>query len=757
MLGQYFNRLQTIFFFQKQNADLAFVCQNGELVHANRAFLCGQSKVLSKLLNKDHVQCQGHVSYVSMADVKARHVEGMLELLITGKTGLEGHIMDVLDMLDIQMRRASLEVFEDDVAMDNVDTEAIQDNQVSNGTETPVGSNRPISQSFVDRGAGRSLLETSYKSISKEKMDKSLENPIRSEKRKLSVGSAVDMSNTASAEKRSGSLISFRVCSEKQNVKATKETPNADSLANSKPYRSAIMASAQTPCLTEHDKTSSISDESSTCAISRRHLACAQSLPHYDPCEDIGSFFNVASEVLDSIPKGQHPPGSRYRILELLKAVKYNKPTLNCPYCPFVSSKTPGVLIMQHVTRHFYETLANAIPKGYLKNPYCYQCGATGLMKRKDTFLAHMVRKHKALDGVWPKVFQTFADDLSDRKSFLNQAAFDPSEEKENIKCHGVDEAAGSQKRIAAFAKRTKLKQRAKCPYCPKVVDTANEANCKRHLSTHFLADLKKLFPSIHVHSKKVPSCPICGLGKFAYHQNLHSHMVVAHDVLKSVWPTEFSSLLCEKDVGSGRRGVESNYQLTTDIMTVCNAKDKTEKQYHQPQDKPTSNPLLSDSTDEDDTFGGFGEYIPAADQSVTVHHGKKQKKKKIGTPRIFQVGVAQANADPMNPGSKQRILKFTQQINSRTPSTCPYCPKKFPHMRQSPLRIHLLFHFREMFLTKYPQLRLSQGNKLKCPVCRRNEPGSVTLMLKHMDSAHKSLTEILPLEIKLALENIPK
>ena len=96
--------------FMSSHCDISLICRDKKIVSANRAFLCGQSKVLADLLYVDHAQGQGHMYFVTLADVEARHLEGVLELLTTGTTVLNGEVMDIITMLGLNVDKSSLDV-----------------------------------------------------------------------------------------------------------------------------------------------------------------------------------------------------------------------------------------------------------------------------------------------------------------------------------------------------------------------------------------------------------------------------------------------------------------------------------------------------------------------------------------------------------------------------------------------------------------------------------------------------------------------
>ena len=100
--------------YMATHCDITFICRGRKIVSANRAFLCGQSKILADLLCVDHVQGQGHMYFVTLADVEARHLESVLELLTTGETVLNRDVMDIIRLLGIEMDLPNLDSLYDD-------------------------------------------------------------------------------------------------------------------------------------------------------------------------------------------------------------------------------------------------------------------------------------------------------------------------------------------------------------------------------------------------------------------------------------------------------------------------------------------------------------------------------------------------------------------------------------------------------------------------------------------------------------------
>ena len=85
-----------------------------ETVTANRAFLCGQSKVLADLFSQDQVQGQGHIFHVTLAGVRAYNLQRMLELMMTGTTVCNFEVLALLDLFGIYVDKGAIEVIKED-------------------------------------------------------------------------------------------------------------------------------------------------------------------------------------------------------------------------------------------------------------------------------------------------------------------------------------------------------------------------------------------------------------------------------------------------------------------------------------------------------------------------------------------------------------------------------------------------------------------------------------------------------------------
>ena len=76
------------------------------------------SKLLSSLLPQDHVQGQGQLIQVTLGGLQSRHVESMLDLLMTGETNYHPEVLETMEVMGIHLTRSSLEITEVDQKLD---------------------------------------------------------------------------------------------------------------------------------------------------------------------------------------------------------------------------------------------------------------------------------------------------------------------------------------------------------------------------------------------------------------------------------------------------------------------------------------------------------------------------------------------------------------------------------------------------------------------------------------------------------------
>ena len=102
---------------------MELICDGGDIVLCNKAFLCGRSKLLANLLSQEHVPGQGQGCTVTLAGVKDQHVYSMLELMATGRTKLSQEMLDVMNLLAIHINQTSLVVFKEQLEQPAVEVQ----------------------------------------------------------------------------------------------------------------------------------------------------------------------------------------------------------------------------------------------------------------------------------------------------------------------------------------------------------------------------------------------------------------------------------------------------------------------------------------------------------------------------------------------------------------------------------------------------------------------------------------------------------
>ena len=337
--------------FMSRHCDITFICRDRKIVSANRAFLCGQSKLLSNLLCVDHVQGQGHMYFVTLADVKARDLEGVLELLMSGETALNGEVMDIIAMLELNVDKSSVIVIDNfEHSKTNKEASAIDLDKMPGDHKTL----EDVDNEHESCSAADNIVELS--------LDECFENNSQCE--------AVD--NTV---KNAGNIIDIELTKEVETVEEVNEVSMMRDLLPTPPPASNDV---------DHfiDPTKYLEDLSEVPIV-------------------------VEEEELEKhqtkIWRGNETVMQEYGEIS-------NEKT--CPYCPHVftpSARSPVDFKwnrLRHIIKHFrtqlyekYPELCYKATKDRIQCPVCSKVIGASLQN-------HLVFVHEALRGIWPTEFQ---------------------------------------------------------------------------------------------------------------------------------------------------------------------------------------------------------------------------------------------------------------------------------------------------------------------------------------------------------------
>ena len=343
------------------NADLVFICQHGQKIFANRALLCGQSKLLSEHLLRDHVQGQGQAYYVTLADVEACDVNRALELLTTGTTHLKDEVMEVLDLLGVDIDKTTFQVYWDPtIAAEN----ARKDLTIESGNDI----------------------------LSSDSHDNS---PLRKKlKRGMSNGSEI---GGVEVMEQNQDKMHFRA-----RGKPNQFTDNDlhDSVLSSKKESENSCGNFPSPVMCSKFKTN----------------IQAKQLPDFDPCTEYQTLNDIPHDELEAMMDKTGNCGSRDRIVQFVRTVQMyrrhqsTRPKI-CPYCPFLfHSKRSINNIIRHLATHFKKEILDTVPHKKLQDPRkCWKC-KKDLREGKENLPTHLALLHNALqiEGIMPPLLRNF-------------------------------------------------------------------------------------------------------------------------------------------------------------------------------------------------------------------------------------------------------------------------------------------------------------------------------------------------------------
>ena len=371
-----------------------FICDKGQIVQANRALLCGQSKFLSSLMKEDHVQGQGHVSFVSLAGVQAGHVQGVMDLLTRGQVPMDKEIVETMGIFGI-----GLDTFEvcrvEDILRENqeiVDKGSIGDNSGQDSVNIDYLKDAPENNHpKAIKDSSEDVVKDPATLLTKPHQKDDEREPLKVECGIEQVAGDETIKDEDPDYDVNDDIELLEVDDYDSDDTTIKETSNRhrrsikDAPRGSRARKSQVRSTGPK----KHYMT----------------LTQVDDLKKYE--HDVEQYH---PDLVDNSKSSEYfVPGSKQRVLKFLHSWYDNRTNLICPYCPRRLKKIVPAKIKAHVTLHFQDRLKKKYSSA--EGGKCPVCMSEKIYRDFSKLIPHLTTEHDTMKGIWPDIL----DDLFEK------------------------------------------------------------------------------------------------------------------------------------------------------------------------------------------------------------------------------------------------------------------------------------------------------------------------------------------------------